>query len=766
MLPLRTFSIRKLLPRKKHDGLEDNERSYFYHGDHNDMDTLSRLKSRWPPMMPMKRPKPSIDIRRSEDSQGTICILPLPNTPQSSATSVCSWDNGMAYATPPRRPDRNPLASPLASPQGSSQMSPLRRPQRSPLLPHQQCEGLQAYQGKSPVSANLHQGYVQLTPPSSPPQHALAIERPIGWPDAVPSAPAASCQPLSSPEFIAETWPAEILVKGDKGGSSQDVRQLIQMADDVSKPGQSYFTEGKLLEWQLDKFPKPKYQSPLSPPARRKSQRRSQGSVKSVKSPTKIGMNRAARPELDVTHVKKGTVTSRASMVNQGPDIGQGDCKTLKAQPQEQGNGNKQEWYGQGDGQGRELEEQSPPFPVLQPDSPITKFCNDKESEEKEGGETLPVTIVADGGLPTQAGPAGSPNPQPVKLPLRRRLRGRQLPSLPPIPESVVTGPGQAALSPSSILQLPESANNINSDDYVFLDSTPFTLTMPAFRHGQIRLAKADLPIGKLAAAVDNTLDWTVFQMAILGGVGDFFSEPTDYSRPSEADLDELDGIISWFGSFGFQSAGALVGASWPPRAPVGQWTPVSSPPFPNSTCTSIYTSKSSPWTTPDSRSSGRINLPVPSDVYNGRSNPKLNDSMASRRFPDGLAGARNGNENRDRGRDSNGNGSSTFKHYQSASSTTFRLISGVQREPSKSSSSGSRNHTGLAIDSSRQPSIDSIQSLPQSPMMDLVITHDVDDNEYLVPMGFNLSHDLGDFLTWHTEHVSGAEFYDPDCRC
>lgn len=40
---------------------------------------------------------------------------------------------------------------------------------------------------------------------------------------------------------------------------------------------------------------------------------------------------------------------------------------------------------------------------------------------------------------------------------------------------------------------------------------------------------------------------------------------------------------------------------------------------------------------------------------------------------------------------------------------------------------------------------------------MDLVVSHDVDGNEYVVPMGFNLSHDLGDFLTWHAEHVSGV---------
>jgi hypothetical protein len=97
-----------------------------------------------------------------------------------------------------------------------------------------------------------------------------------------------------------------------------------------------------------------------------------------------------------------------------------------------------------------------------------------------------------------------------------------------------------------------------------FLHSTDYSLTMPAFRHGQIRLSKDDLPISQLVAAVDDTLDWTAFQMAASGGAGDVFVESTDYSRPSEAELDELEELTSWFGSFGFQGTGSLVG----PRTP------------------------------------------------------------------------------------------------------------------------------------------------------------------------------------------------------
>ena len=44
-------------------------------------------------------------------------------------------------------------------------------------------------------------------------------------------------------------------------------------------------------------------------------------------------------------------------------------------------------------------------------------------------------------------------------------------------------------------------------------------------------------------------------------------------------------------------------------------------------------------------------------------------------------------------------------------------------------------------------------ESLPPSPMLDLVGPGLGKDNE-VIPMGFNLGHDLGDFLRWETDHV------------
>ena len=671
----------------------------------------------------------------------------------------------------------------------------------------------------------------------------MVPETPLTSPDTVPSTPATSysSQP-TSPEAITVTPPPpETPVDSSNNDvvvSSPDSQLLTPETDEA--PGLSQVvSNAKLSDHELDKFPKPKDPSPVSGPVRRKSQRRSQGSVKSVKSPTKTSMkdpllpaqarlqsntrpkrakskksrrrpraparqssmwqltesakdlftirifhrievdemlpestlreirrSRAAHwtrsPELGVTHVdNKSTaaapieplslddspdaamgedvVTPRASVVGQGAEIYEEDCKTPTAPREVQLSIPVNE-------QAR-VEEQvgESQLPTQLPDSPTTKSY---DGDEEDG--TLPIMMIVEDDPTAQhqvaeAKLAPSPMP-PMKAPMHRRMPSRQLPPLPTIPEIVTTAPEEVLLSPTSAPPL-GSASKTNSDDYIFLDSNPCTLTMPAIRHGRIRLSKSDLPMNNLAAAFDDSLDWTAFQMAILGGAGDFFSEPTDYSRPSDAERGELEELAAWYGEFGFEGAGSLIGPS-EPRTPTQPWTPVLprtpvlSPPSPTST------PNSSPRTVV-TRSPGirRIDPPVATDE-NGlcSSNFALGDSIAGRFFPSpSLAPA--------------GPGYSR-QHRRSASSTTFGQPP-VQHKPklTHSASFESRNHAGLAIDSTRRPSVDSIQSLPQSPMMDLVVSHDVEGNEYMVPMGFNLSHDLGDFLNWHTEHISGAGF-------
>ncbi|KAF3351633.1 hypothetical protein VdG2_00220 [Verticillium dahliae VDG2] len=78
---------------------------------------------------------------------------------------------------------------------------------------------------------------------------------------------------------------------------------------------------------------------------------------------------------------------------------------------------------------------------------------------------------------------------------------------------------------------------------------------MPTFRYGRICIPK---PGFVLYADImpDKTLDWTAFQVAILSGAGDFFSDSLDPMHGS--DDDELEDIATWFDDFGFKSEGRL----------------------------------------------------------------------------------------------------------------------------------------------------------------------------------------------------------------
>jgi len=60
-----------------------------------------------------------------------------------------------------------------------------------------------------------------------------------------------------------------------------------------------------------------------------------------------------------------------------------------------------------------------------------------------------------------------------------------------------------------------------------------------------------------------------------------------------------------------------------------------------------------------------------------------------------------------------------------------------------------SRSENGVEVERRRSVA----ESLPPSPMLDLVVPSPSKDNE-VIPMGFNLGHDLGDFLRWETNYV------------
>ncbi|KAK7416329.1 hypothetical protein QQX98_005274 [Neonectria punicea] len=258
----------------------------------------------------------------------------------------------------------------------------------------------------------------------------------------------------------------------------------------------------------------------------------------------------------------------------------------------------------------------------------------------------------------------------------------RQLPS---IPELVVTPP-QRPLPKLPRKQRAKRGPSLKAeerDGLLYLKSTPFTLTRPLFRHGPITVSKTEVCQG--VKVMDDTLDWTAFQMAILCGAGDLFQDLT-----MEEDAKQMDDITTWFGSFGFETHGELISEDMP--APSLRGSTLSSTP----STVDIDT-----------------DLPIP----------------VGSEYPSGFWNS-----------PSPGPSASKEKFYNN---TGLKRWMGEGR-PKRYMSRGS------------------MDSPPLSPMLPLVVQAgelDGDDASEPVPMGFNLHHDLGDFLKWEAENVYATGF-------
>ncbi|KAI1844578.1 hypothetical protein JX266_009251 [Neoarthrinium moseri] len=280
----------------------------------------------------------------------------------------------------------------------------------------------------------------------------------------------------------------------------------------------------------------------------------------------------------------------------------------------------------------------------------------------------------------------------PPQLPMKNpsRYMFRKIPELPTISETAVQ-------DDELFLSRGLSGNQKSTDDenYVFFQSTPFTMTMPSFRHGDIRFARSDLfPEPRLGGA-DDGLDWTAFQMAISGGAGDFFTDSEHTLRRQEAE--DIEALRDWWEEWGFENLGGLV------------------------------TREDDP--------------PSPSTISGSDSNDSLYEEI---------------------GRD---NPYSPHHKWQ----RLRRKAAKKGRRLDLDLSNGSKLYNGGTIEKWRSDGHssyvlprESLVSMPQSPMLDLqVITSDNGDVDY-VPMGYNLSHDLGDFLSWEAENVySDGSLYD-----
>ncbi|RYP46175.1 hypothetical protein DL768_007570 [Monosporascus sp. mg162] len=297
----------------------------------------------------------------------------------------------------------------------------------------------------------------------------------------------------------------------------------------------------------------------------------------------------------------------------------------------------------------------------------------------------------------TEARPAGSgeAHPAPPKKSLKSLMAGRrQPPGLPSIPE---TPPISSSDDELFLGRLPgNTQESVADSDYVYLQSSPCTVTVPTFKHGPIRFAKSDLVPEPSLGGADDGLDWTAFQMAILGGAGDWNSESDDTIRRLAAE--EIEELVDWWESWGFGAAGGLVGEEPEASSPTST---VSAGDFSDISYNDIQ--EDNPY----------------SAHHRWRA---LRQEAAAQGL--GLPGPK----------------PSSLDEYQAPSSRSFAGAGAAQ--PRKFADR------------------DSIASLPQSPMLDLRVIRSDNDDVDIVPMGYNLGHDLGDFLRWEAEHVYAGGYY------
>lgn len=381
----------------------------------------------------------------------------------------------------------------------------------------------------------------------------------------------------------------------------------------------------------------------------------------------------------------------------------------------------------------------------------------------------------------------------------RTNSSSSRIPILPTIPEVRIAAPqtgqiriksqSQGRITPQQTEEEPRapverSANPLfhEDDDHMWLVSPAYTENMPTIQHGPIRLAKADLVNhgainsieSKLMTSPDETMDWIAFQMAILGGAGDLYSNPDDFlTRDAQEDL--VDDLCEWFEGFGFptNALGSLITreespkptsislapqtpeSKASPRTPESMRTKHSDPKHgqPQRSISNASESVLSPEEVVkviEMEQSQSMPIPVTTEHPSGFWNTRPFD--ASRFLTGSECGIKRwtleGHPKRYQGP-----GIDVAKANTLPRSNTNG--NGLQRFSQKPLHSAKSVH--------KRGIRESIDSLPQSPMLDLVMTTAVDGSKDFVPMGYNLGHDLGDFLKWESEHVYASGFYGSD---
>ncbi|KAI0474660.1 hypothetical protein F4859DRAFT_514511 [Xylaria cf. heliscus] len=275
---------------------------------------------------------------------------------------------------------------------------------------------------------------------------------------------------------------------------------------------------------------------------------------------------------------------------------------------------------------------------------------------------------------------------------------------LPIIPEASATPRVSEDLSLSNVSDDSFGSISISTSEYVYFKSSPYSIATPAFQHGPIRLSRSDL-VQDITLSGDDGLDWTAYQMAILGGAGDLLTDNHDTLIRDEEE--EIADLAKWWDSFHFESTGELV-------------------------------TRNSEASSPTSTLSGDEipDLPPYSGMNNGHpKNPHQRWQEAQ------------------------------FKTHASDLQLNINLARTAPSSRQFPDRQDSMNDTWRQDSEEKQVVVDrqSLNSLPPSPMLDLrVIRTGNGDDLDVVPMGYNLGHDLGDFLKWEAQHAYAGDFSSP----
>ncbi|KAK1835499.1 hypothetical protein QBC39DRAFT_145771 [Podospora conica] len=293
-----------------------------------------------------------------------------------------------------------------------------------------------------------------------------------------------------------------------------------------------------------------------------------------------------------------------------------------------------------------------------------------------------------------------------------------------------------------------EAADHYNelSERYIILPSTPRfpPVDLGGSCHGPILIARAGIfktKLAKAGAAADETIidkaDLSEYQAAILGGSGDFLDEVVDYTRPSEAEERELNDIIEWFDGWGFQGPGALVTAGDVAVARSLQaGVPAGFVRFDPARRVSAPVQYRTPPEVTLGGEGGQWGPPPPPPPYYSSMAPPPRPTSEREMQEVGVTG---------------------FKDYYLQHQRRPGFAQQQQQGGSRLQISPAAPVAGGGGGGSNLWRASAI-SLPQSPMLDIVVRQDAGGNEYVAPpMGFNLSADLPDYLDWEAKMVAGG---------